>query len=139
MHTHVNSWYFVYGTLLRGMCNHHLIAGEIVRLVPARTSGTLYHLPQGYPMLLREEHGTVFGEAVLLRAKPGLLAALDELEDFIEPGHPDNLYERVWQKVYTTENEIIQAQVYVCPPHRLEIVKKTGIPVSGGDWRNFPK
>lgn len=134
----INVWYFVYGTLLRGMPNHSMLAREARLVLPARLKGTIYHLPEGYPMLAEDDSGTVFGEAVLLPEGSPVLKALDRLEDYIGPGHPDNLYERVEREVDISGRDAkARARVYVCPPHRLGWVKKTGAPVPGGDWRRF--
>lgn len=59
----------------------------------------LYDGP-GYPYAI-EGHGRVHG--TLLVAAPGiygeLLGLLDHLEEFLGPGHPRNLYERVVREV----------------------------------------
>lgn len=131
-------WYFVYGTLLQGMSNRHLIEAEILRGYPALITGTLYHLPCGYPMLIEKDGGTTRGEVLQFTKTSPVTAVLDRLEDFIAPGHPDNLYERVEREVVVPElDQKIRARVYVCPAHREKYIRKIGIPVPGGDWRKF--
>lgn len=43
---------FVYGTLKRGHRNHDRYCVGVVAVEPACLAGRLYHLPQGYPMLV---------------------------------------------------------------------------------------
>lgn len=85
---------FVYGTLLRGERNHRIIKPFADRIEAATTSGRLFVLPQGYPGLLPGPD-TVRGECVALRDPQAALAALDDLEEYFGPDHPDNEYRRV--------------------------------------------
>ncbi|MFJ9976022.1 gamma-glutamylcyclotransferase family protein [Streptomyces cyaneofuscatus] len=93
--------FFVYGTLLPGEPNHDLFlrgrtSGERVAVLPR---ALLYDGP-GYPYAI-DGHGRVHG--TLLTAAPGvygeLLGLLDHLEEYLGPGHPRNLYERVVREV----------------------------------------
>ncbi len=43
---------FVYGTLKRGQRSHAHVCGGTVSIEPATISGRLFHLPDGYPMLV---------------------------------------------------------------------------------------
>lgn len=92
---------FVYGTLLPGEPNHDLFlrgrtSGERAAVLPR---ALLYDGP-GYPYAI-DGHGRVHG--TLLTAAPGvygeLLGLLDHLEEYLGPGHPRNLYERVVREV----------------------------------------
>ncbi len=93
--------FFVYGTLLPGEPNHDLFlrgrpAGERPAVLPR---ALLYDGP-GYPHAI-EGHGRVHG--MLPVAAPGaygeLLGLLAHLEEYLGPGHPRNLYERVVREV----------------------------------------
>ncbi|MFJ4967769.1 gamma-glutamylcyclotransferase family protein [Streptomyces sp. NPDC088755] len=93
--------FFVYGTLLPGEPNHDLFlrgrtSGERAAVLPR---ALLYEGP-GYPYAI-DGHGRVHG--TLLTAAPGvygeLLGLLDHLEEYLGPGHPRNLYERVVREV----------------------------------------
>ncbi|MFJ3433804.1 gamma-glutamylcyclotransferase family protein [Streptomyces cyaneofuscatus] len=93
--------FFVYGTLLPGEPNHDLFlrgrtSGERAAVLPR---ALLYDGP-GYPYAI-DGHGRVHG--TLLTAAPGvygeLLGLLDHLEEYLGPGHPRNLYERVVREV----------------------------------------
>ena len=78
---------FVYGTLLQGQGAHGLLEG--LPQYPAQTTGTLYHLPTGYPALTTEGTGTVHG-AWLDPVPPRLLELLDHYE-----GVHEGLYRRI--------------------------------------------
>ncbi|MFD4902162.1 gamma-glutamylcyclotransferase family protein [Streptomyces sp. NPDC058411] len=89
--------FFVYGTLLPGEPNHdRFLRVRTCRERPAVLPGALLYEGPGYPYAV-EGHGTVHG--ALVTAAPGayaeLLGLLDDLEEFLGPGHPRNLYERV--------------------------------------------
>ncbi|WP_307667535.1 gamma-glutamylcyclotransferase family protein [Streptomyces sp. V2I9] len=93
--------FFVYGTLLPGEPNHDLfLRGRTARERPAVLPRALLYDGPGYPYAI-EGHGRVHG--TLLVAAPGaygeLLGLLDHLEEFLGPGHPRNLYERVVREV----------------------------------------
>ncbi|MEU5284734.1 gamma-glutamylcyclotransferase family protein [Streptomyces sp. NPDC020755] len=93
--------FFVYGTLLPGEPNHDLfLRGRTAGERPAVLPRALLYEGPGYPYAI-EGHGRVHG--TLLVAAPGvygeLLGLLDHLEEFLGPGHPRNLYERVVREV----------------------------------------
>ncbi|MFH9295834.1 gamma-glutamylcyclotransferase family protein [Streptomyces sp. NPDC017520] len=93
--------FFVYGTLLPGEPNHDLfLRGRTAGERPAVLPRALLYEGPGYPYAI-EGHGSVHG--TLLVAAPGaygeLLGLLDHLEEFLGPGHPCNLYERVVREV----------------------------------------
>ncbi|MET9808811.1 gamma-glutamylcyclotransferase family protein [Streptomyces halstedii] len=93
--------FFVYGTLLPGERNHDRFLGDRVRgQRPAVLPGALLYHGPGYPYAV-EGPGEVRG--ALVTSVPGaygeLLAALDELEGYLGPGSPRNLYERVARPV----------------------------------------
>lgn len=93
--------FFVYGTLLPGEPNHDLfLRGRTsVERAAVLPRALLYDGP-GYPYAI-DGHGRVHG--TLLTAAPGvygeLLGLLDHLEEYLGPGHPRNLYERVIREV----------------------------------------
>lgn len=110
---------FVYGTLLTGQVNHHLLA-QATCLGPHRTSAryTLYLLG-AYPGLVAHGQTAVTGE--VYRVDRAGLCALDRLEDY------PRLYRRVllptpWGRAW----------VYL---YRGPIAGRQAIP--GGDWRGF--
>ncbi|MFE9361928.1 gamma-glutamylcyclotransferase [Streptomyces sp. NPDC006978] len=89
--------FFVYGTLLPGEPNHdRFLRGRTYQERPAVLPGALLYEGPGYPYAV-EGQGTVHGALVTAapRAYAELLGLLDDLEEFLGPGHPRNLYERV--------------------------------------------
>ena len=77
---------FIYGTLLAGECNRHLLAGSILLELPASTIGTLYVIEgDGYPYpALLSGTGVVHGSLITLLSKDydERLACIDLLEDY---------------------------------------------------------
>ncbi|RYZ41474.1 MAG: gamma-glutamylcyclotransferase [Myxococcaceae bacterium] len=110
---------FVYGTLLSGEPNHHLLRGA--RLVgPAQTLPrfTLYDYGP-FPALASGGQHTVAGEVYEVDAP--MLAALDRLE-----GHP-----RFYQRSPITLDGRARVEAYLFPKARL-----TGRPIiESGCWR----
>ncbi|MEU0128919.1 MULTISPECIES: gamma-glutamylcyclotransferase [unclassified Streptomyces] len=95
--TEVRLPFFVYGTLLPGCHNHdRFLRGRTSDERPAALPNALLYEGPGYPYAI-EGHGTVHG--ALVTAGPGayaeLLGLLDDLEEYLGPDHPRNLYERV--------------------------------------------
>ncbi|MFI1841060.1 gamma-glutamylcyclotransferase family protein [Streptomyces microflavus] len=143
--------FFVYGTLLPGEPNHDLF-------LRGRTSGEraavlhralLYDGP-GYPYAI-DGHGRVHG--TLLTAAPGvyeeLLGLLDHLEEYLGPGHPRNLYERVVREIELPGEEragkgqpeegtpgagTVRAWVYLAAAAVTRSLRTGGSVIDGGRW-----
>lgn len=125
---------FVYGTLMRGMDNHHLIEAYAQNITPGSLTGELYHLAYGYPAL-RAGFSPIRGEIVTLANMTEALTVLDDLEDYLGPGHPDNLYNRVVCQARRANGETVDVYVYLwAQPEQLP---KIGQQVVGGCWRSF--
>ena len=89
----------VYGTLLRGEANHARFCADAVTIEPASTRGRLYHLPAGFPAMVEDAEGTVYGEAMTFADLQAALARIDLLEGY-RPEHPErSLYLRCVQPV----------------------------------------
>ncbi|MEU6951116.1 gamma-glutamylcyclotransferase family protein [Streptomyces sp. NPDC045714] len=140
--------FFVYGTLLPGEPNHDLFlrgrtAGERSAVLPR---ALLYEGP-GYPYAI-SGHGRVHG--TLLVAAPGvygeLLGLLDHLEEFLGPGHPRNLYERVVREVELPApgaaeggeageaGESVRAWVYLAATAVTRSLRTGGVLIPEGRW-----
>lgn len=82
--------FFVYGTLRPGERYYRsFLQGRTVSERPALLGGALLYDGPGYPYAIAGD-GTITGTLieVALDDYPELLAALDELEEYIGPGHP---------------------------------------------------
>lgn len=131
--------FFVYGTLRPGECNHDLfLHGRTAAEEPAVLAGAVLYEGPGYPYALLDPGagGTVAGEVVT--ASSGeygeLLSVLDRLEEYVAPGHPRNLYERVVCEVLRSDGTRVRAWVYVAAPGVERELRAKGAPIPGGDW-----
>ncbi len=125
---------FVYGTLMRGMCNHDRFCGDALTIEPAVTTGRLYHLPYGFPAMFDAPDGQVFGEVMTFPDMAKTLERLDRLEGY-RPGDPRSHYIRV-EKPVTSLNSgrQVYAWVYLYPKDRLH---HEFILVPSGIWREY--
>ncbi|MFD5199742.1 gamma-glutamylcyclotransferase family protein [Streptomyces sp. NPDC058375] len=134
--------FFVYGTLLPGEPNHDLfLRGRTAGERPAVLPRALLYDGPGYPYAI-EGHGRVHG--TLLVAAPGvygeLLGLLDHLEEFLGPGHPRNLYERVVREVElpgpgaSVPGESAQAWVYLAATAVTRSLRTGGVLIPEGRW-----
>jgi gamma-glutamylcyclotransferase (GGCT)/AIG2-like uncharacterized protein YtfP len=91
---------FVYGTLKPGEANFDRYCRTAISAQPAWVQGQLYALNLGYPGLVLGGSELVVG--VLLEfADPGVLAAIDELEDYRADRAADlNEYQRQWCRIF---------------------------------------
>ncbi|WP_326683805.1 gamma-glutamylcyclotransferase [Streptomyces microflavus] len=128
--------FFVYGTLLPGEPNHDLFlrgrtSGERAAVLPR---ALLYDGP-GYPYAI-DGHGRVHG--TLLAAAPGvyeeLLGLLDHLEEYLGPGHPRNLYERVVREIELPGEGTVRAWVYLAAAAVTRSLRTGGSVIDGGRW-----
>ncbi|MEV4329276.1 gamma-glutamylcyclotransferase family protein [Streptomyces sp. NPDC049597] len=131
--------FLVYGTLRPGEHNHGLfLAGRTCAEEPATLPGALLYDGPGYPYLVEDarEGGAVAGACVT--AVPGeyarLLRTLDRLEDFVAPGHPRNMYERVAREAILADGTATRAWVYVAAAGVARELAAGGRRIAGGDW-----
>ncbi len=72
---------FVYGTLRQGQTARSIIANQITRTVPARTTGELYSFPMGFPAFTEGDgRGPVLGEVLWLSDLAATFGLLDAYE-----------------------------------------------------------
>ncbi|MFJ2673694.1 gamma-glutamylcyclotransferase family protein [Streptomyces sp. NPDC087525] len=153
--------FFVYGTLRPGEHNHDLyLRGRVAAEEPARLAGALLYDGPGYPYAIEAAGtaapgtaapgtvgpgtaasgavaaGAVVGE--LVTAKPGeyagLLAVLDELEEYAAPEDPRNLYVRVARDVLRADGTPARAWVYFAAPRVARALRARGRLIADGDW-----
>ena len=108
--THV----FVYGTLRQGAANHDWFCGDALTIEPGSTTGRLYDLPAGFPAMIDDDGGAIYGEAMTFPDLEATLVRLDRLEVH-RPGHPEHsLYVRcVRQITLLGSGETVLAYCYV--------------------------
>jgi gamma-glutamylcyclotransferase (GGCT)/AIG2-like uncharacterized protein YtfP len=123
---------FVYGTLMSGMRNHHLIKPYLKRIISGKTDGILYDLPYGYPAII-PGNSIVCGEIMELRDPGEALEVLDRLEDYHGKESYCNLYNRIIQVVETRDGERLPAYLYIWG--RPNELGELGTIVQDGDWR----
>lgn len=116
---------FVYGTLLTGGSNYHVVEPYVVQVRSGAVRGRLVDAGD-YPALIIDRNGEpVAGEWLFLSA--GALKVLDSFEGYQGPGKP-NEYDRIWVRDALKDEE---GWVYVWRDPR-------GCPViHGGDWLAF--
>ncbi|NLO83692.1 MAG: gamma-glutamylcyclotransferase [Clostridiales bacterium] len=124
---------FVYGSLMKGFWNYKwYLEGRTSRIIPGKTYGLLYHLPEGYPALLPGNE-IIHGEVMELVDK-SLLNSLDMLEGY-DKWSDDNLYVRETRCVWTEDGEEMLCWIYIYADE--SYAKENGILVPSGNWRKF--
>lgn len=135
---------FVYGTLRPGYGNYEwALQGKTYQEVSAKIYGfTMFNGP-GFPYMtyarpdLRVDATSVTGTLVWLDPVEydWILQALDHLEGFIEPAHPDNHYECIITIVEANEQPV-EAYAYVATPYLMDRLwehREEDI-IPSGDW-----
>ena len=132
------SAFFVYGTLMRGQANFAACAVDVLTVVPATATATLYHLRAGFPVAVDTHEDTVVGEIMTFPDPARTLAAFDELEG-VDPAAPDaSLYARVVRDAQPLDGgPPVRCWMYLAPPDRLPRIQRHGIRVPDGDWAAF--
>ncbi|MBA2875323.1 gamma-glutamylcyclotransferase family protein [Thermaerobacillus caldiproteolyticus] len=120
---------FVYGTLLVGEENHHIVAPYLRKVQPGKVKGWLYDVG-AYPALVVSGDGyEVIGEWLTVTEEG--LKRMDEFEDYEEGGH-HNEYERIWIK---DSEQDIEGYVYVYPADQAAHLPL----IPSGSWRKDRK
>ncbi|GLI08125.1 hypothetical protein YDYSG_41550 [Paenibacillus tyrfis] len=121
---------FVYGTLLVGESNHHVVAPYVLSVRPGRVRGALFDAG-AYPGLVLSGCGSetdVEGEWLVVTQEG--LNRMDELEEYYGPD-ARNDYERVW--VRDIRREECEGWIYLWNEPR-------GYPrINGGSWREYAR
>jgi len=117
---------FVYGTLRTGQPARSLIANHVISSRPARVTGRMYAMPDGYPGFVPGPDGIVVGEVVTISELAAAFALLDAYEgdDFL----------RSLQKVDLLDGSHAWTWCYLLRrPHDLVGAD----PIHSGDWAEF--
>jgi gamma-glutamylcyclotransferase (GGCT)/AIG2-like uncharacterized protein YtfP len=124
---------FVYGTLQKGQVNESVVSPYVQRRWRGRINGKLYHLAdRGYPAVLLEEEGVVWGECLQLKHLERALQALDALEEYFGEEDARNEYDRRRCLVCSDDGQKWEAYVYVWPEGK-DLPKKTLV-LPEGRW-----
>jgi gamma-glutamylcyclotransferase (GGCT)/AIG2-like uncharacterized protein YtfP len=118
---------FVYGTLLVGEENHHVVSPHLLAVWEGKVKGFLYNVG-AYPALVLDAEGDKVKGEWLTVTKEGL-DRMDWLEEFQE-GRENNYYNRVW--VSDCEQEI-EGYVYVFTAEQAKHLPR----IQSGSWRAF--
>lgn len=119
---------FVYGTLMRGLPLHHLIADRCEFVGAGTVNGRLLDLGR-YPGAVAEQPGTVHGEVYRLLAS-GLLASLDREEEYRPSAPARSLYLRRPTPVRLADGRVVTAWIYWYRGPR-----DRALPIPNGDYR----
>lgn len=124
----MNPLLFVYGTLMSGCENHHLLAGRGDFSGSGRMLGRLY-LVDGYPGLVEPGGPTELVTGELWRVGPDRFGDLDELEG-CRAAPP--LFIRVSRPALSDRGETLSAWVYLYarPTTDLRLIPS-------GNWRTY--
>lgn len=122
---------FVYGTLLRGESNAHVLHDQPVRrVVDAVLHGaTLHETGAPYPVMRLSGPGPVHGELAELEDIGTALGPLDRLETFTGYGRADRAYHRTLVTVRASGEDRL-AWTYVAGE-----TLAPGAPIASGSWR----
>lgn len=121
---------FVYGSLLRGEDNHHVMRGA--RLLGAARTAARYTLVDlgPYPAMVAGGATAIAGELYVVGAE--LLAELDAFE-----GHPDE-YVRSAVELEVAPRRPRRAAASSIEAYLLPVHRASGFPaVASGDWRAY--
>ncbi|MEU9715742.1 gamma-glutamylcyclotransferase family protein [Streptomyces sp. NPDC047976] len=129
--------FFVYGTLRPGEVNHDLfLKGRTAAEESARLPDAALYEGPGYPYAVDRPGSAIAGE--LITAAPGeyaqLLVALDLLEEYVGPGRPGNVYDRVAREAVRPDGSRVRAWVYLAAAPLARRLAQTGTEIPGGDW-----
>ena len=131
---------FVYGTLRSSTRWHREFGQCFAGLLGAATMpGTLYHLMDGWPILVRGGNNLVAGEVFALQDESAL-AVLDAYEGYEQHASPDDSFiARAATEVILVGGEVMRVWFYHAPPALAHFAEQTGILVESGDWLKWAK
>ncbi|MEI7445830.1 MAG: gamma-glutamylcyclotransferase [Burkholderiales bacterium] len=125
---------FVYGTLLRGESNAHVLHGQPLRRVaPARVAGSLHETGSPYPVMVLDPAHRVVGEVAQPVDIEAALGPLDALEDFGGYGRDDRLYHRTLIRAEEADGGATR----LCWTYVAGETIPLGPRIADGDWRRF--
>lgn len=119
---------FVYGTLLHGESNHHVLNGATLLYADEMLQAKMYDTGNGYPAIELAKRSTIVGD--IYEIPDHMWLDLDDLE-----GHTGNpttdLYSKEIVKVRTLD-ALIEAVVYTICDESMKMVE-----IPSGDWKAY--
>lgn len=130
---------FVYGSLLQGLHNHHILA-EVAQTITSATVDNvrLYSQGNSFPYAVRKEGERALGEVVTVSDEDWMMTLwrLDSLEGYRGPGG-NNHYDRVVEKVTLDNGETVEAYMYLANRSIVPTIQAELPIVPNGDWRTW--
>lgn len=130
---------FVYGTLMTGCANHHIIGtAAIERIVPAKMQNVdLYMYHKSYFPCMILGQGEVVGELITIKEHvfEKILARMDRLEGYIARNNPKNFYNRVIMQAEDKQGEMVEAYCYLYNTDNGQLGEK----IEDGDFKSYYK
>ena len=129
---------FVYGTLMVGERNYiGILLDNLVKHEKASVKGELYYYrKEDYPALADGTH-TVAGQLFYVKQLDQVFKPLDEIEGYLAPNHPENMYDRKILDVKTASGEIKKAYAYVINPRLLKHEGEEFTLMTPRCWKTF--
>ncbi|WP_158595112.1 gamma-glutamylcyclotransferase [Oceanobacillus piezotolerans] len=118
---------FVYGTLMQGERNHHLLKSATCVYREAYVFGKLLDTGFGYPAWVYDKDTFTYGE--VYEVDSSILKELDQLEDYRE-GRDHNLFERIKITAYNDRDDHIDCYIYAAG----ERLMNSTIEIPHGNW-----
>jgi gamma-glutamylcyclotransferase (GGCT)/AIG2-like uncharacterized protein YtfP len=116
---------FVYGTLLCGEKNHHVLDGATLLYTGTKLQAKMYDTGNGYPATELAIGSTIVGD--IYEIHDHMWASLDDLEGFT--GNPEtDLYSKEIVSVGTIDG-FIEAVVYTVCDESMKLLE-----IPSGDW-----
>jgi gamma-glutamylcyclotransferase (GGCT)/AIG2-like uncharacterized protein YtfP len=130
---------FVYGSLLTGLPNHHIVADAVVGTVAGQTGGVqMYANGISYPFAVRGE-GVIKGQIFWLdndrNVYTSAMLRLDRLEGY--KNKSSDLYTREVVRVVAQDGSEVEAWMYIASEGMAEGIKDQLPRLPDGDWRAF--
>ena len=131
--------FFVYGTLMTGCANHHVIGTDAIeRVVRAKMQHVdLYMYDKSYFPCMIVGQGKVMGELITIKAHvfEKILTRMDRLEGYISLNNPKNFYDRVIMHAKDEQGELVEAYCYVYNVNNEQLGEK----IVDGDFKRYIK
>ena len=131
--------FFVYGTLMTGCANHHVIGTDAIeRIVSAKMQHVdLYMYDKSYFPCMIVGQGEVIGELITIKEHifEKIIARMDRLEGYVSPNNQKNFYDRFIMNAEDEQGELVEAYCYVYNASNGQLGEK----IVNGDFKRYIK